>query len=93
MTNQGPDTERAHWRDVLIHLGMQASLTLADTYYTEEMGVLFDPSIRARINGERIALMQNLVEASSLGQQLEETMSEIERGIESLQYLIDPENN
>lgn len=91
--DQGIDVKQAHWRDVLIHLGMHASLTLADTYDTELMGVLVDPSLRARINGERIALMKHLAEASNLSQQLEETLSEIERGVASLQYLIDPENN
>ena len=93
LTNQAIDIERAPWHDVILGLGKRASLTIADTYETELMGVLFDPSRRADINLERNALIKNLAEASNLGQQLEETLSEIQRGIESLDYMIDPENN
>lgn len=93
LTNQAIDIERAPWHDVILGLGKQASLTIADTYETELMGVLFDPSRRAHINSERNALIRNLAEASNLGQQLEKTMSEIQRGIASLQYMIDPEKN
>ena len=93
LTNQAIDTERAPWHNVILGLGKRASLTIADTYETELMGVLFDPSRRADINLERNALIKNLAEASNLGQQLEETLSEIQRGIESLDYMIDPENN
>ncbi len=93
LTNQVIDIERTPWHDVILGLGKQASLTIADTYETELMGVLFDPSRRADINLERNALIKNLAEASNLGQQLEETLSEIQRGIESLDYMIDPENN
>ena len=93
LTNQAIDTERAPWHNVILGLGKRASLTIADTYETELMGVLFDPSRRADINLERNALIKNLAEASNLGQQLVETLSEIQRGIESLDYMIDPENN
>lgn len=93
LTNEAIDIERAPWHDVILSLGKRASLTIADTYETELMGVLFDPSRHADIRLERHALIKNLAEAANLGQQLEETMSEIQRGIESLHYMIDPENN
>lgn len=91
--NQTTDDERSKMRDVMAMLGKQASLTIADTYETELMGVLFDPSRRDVINAERNALIRNLGEASTLWLQIEETMNEIQRGIGSLQYIIDPENN
>lgn len=87
------EDESARLHDLITKLGKRASLTFADTYETEQMGVPFDPSRRAFINAERDALMRNLVEASNLRRQLEETVSEIERGIASLRYMIDPENN
>jgi hypothetical protein len=93
LTIQAIDIERARWNQVILGLGKRASLTIADTYETEQMGVLFDPSRRVRITAERNALIRNLAEASNLELQLEEMMSEIQRGIESLQYMIDPENN
>lgn len=91
--NQAMDDERSQMRDVIAKLGRQASLTIADTYETELMGVLFDPSRRDLIIAERNALVRSLGQASTLWLQLEETMNEVQRGIGSLQYLIDPENN
>lgn len=91
--HQAMDDDRARMHKVISSLGKLASLTIADTYETEQMGVLFDPSRRAFINAERTALIRNLAEASKLWLQLEETMNEIQRGIGSLQYMIDPENN
>jgi phosphoglycolate phosphatase-like HAD superfamily hydrolase len=76
-----------------LDLGKQASLTIADTYETELMGVLLDASRRAQINLERNRLIRDLAEASALGLQLEETMTEIQQGIAWLQDMIDPENN
>jgi hypothetical protein len=93
LANQAIDIEQGPWHDVILDLGKRASLTIADTYETELMSVLFDPSRRAQINLERNALIRNLAEASNLELQLEEMMSEIQRAIESLQYMIDPENN
>lgn len=78
---------------IILALGKRASLTIADTYETEQMGVLIDHYHRVRVNAERSLLISNLIELSSIGIQLEELVSEIERGIQSLQSLIDPENN
>lgn len=91
--SQVMDDEQATMRDVMSKLGKLATLTIADTYETELMGVLIDSPRLPAINVERNALITNLAEASKLWLQLEETMTEIERGIGSLQYLIDPENN
>ncbi|MGC4104893.1 MAG: DUF5049 domain-containing protein [Thermomicrobiales bacterium] len=84
--------ERMPMCSTLVQLGHLAALTLADTYDTEAIGVLFGVSLD-RINAERTILLRNLVEAANLGAQLEETVTAIERGIELLQNLIDPENN
>ena len=91
-SHQGTTPERMPVRSTLVQLGHRAAITLADTYETEQMGVLFGASLD-RINAERTTLMRNLVEAANLGAQLEETVTEIERSIASLQSLIDPENN
>lgn len=91
--DQALDNERAKMHSVITYLGKQASLTITDTYETELMGVLFDPSRRDLIVAERTALIRSLGQASTLWLQLEETMHEVQRGIGSLQYLIDPENN
>lgn len=84
--------ERVTVQSTLVQLGKRAVLALADTYETEQMGVLFGSSLE-RVIAERTTLLRNLTEAANLGAQLEETLTEIERGIASLQYLIDPENN
>lgn len=91
--NQVMDDEKAVMHDVITKLGKLAALTIADTYETELMGVLIDSPRIPAINVERNALIRNLAEASNLWLQLDETMSEIQRGIESLRYMIDPENN
>ena len=83
--------ERLH--DLIAGLGKAASLVIADTYATEQIGVLFDPSRLSLINTERSALMRNLAEAFEREQQLGAALGEVQRGIGSLQYLIDPENN
>jgi hypothetical protein len=62
--DQATDDERARMRDMIIALSKHATLTVADTYETEQMGVLIDPVRRALITAERIALNRNLAEAS-----------------------------
>ncbi|MGC4190526.1 MAG: hypothetical protein QM589_04730 [Thermomicrobiales bacterium] len=89
---QSTTPECATMHGSLVQLGKRAALTLADTYETEQMGVLFGASLE-RVIAERTVLMRNLAEAANLGAQLEEILTEIERGIESLQDLIDPENS
>jgi hypothetical protein len=91
--SQGIEEEGANLRKVVATLGKQASLMIADTYDTELMGVLIGSPRLHEINSERTQLIRNLAEAASLSLQLEEIMTEVERGIGALQYLIDPENN
>lgn len=85
--------ERARVQDIITALGKQAILTIADTYEIEHMGVLIDSPFLPQINAERDALVRNLGAASSLWLELQVSISEVERGIGSLQFLIDPENN
>ena len=85
--------DEARWQNVIASLGKRATATLADTYETELMGVLAGSQYQDQINVERTTLIRNLAEASSLAVQLDETMSSVERGIVSLQFMIDPENN
>lgn len=91
--SQAWDHERTRVQDIITTLGKRAILTIADTYETEQMGVLFDSPFLPQISAEREALVRNLGEASRLWLQLQESMSEVGRGIASLQFLIDPENN
>lgn len=74
-------------------IGKQAILTIADTYEIEQMGVLIDSPFLPQIHAEREALVRDLGEASRLWLQLQESMSEVERSIGSLNFLIDPENH
>jgi hypothetical protein len=87
------DEERANLRKVIATLGKHASLTIADTYDTELMGVMIGSPRLHEINAERTELIRNLAEAASLSLQLDEILNAVERGIGALQYLIDPENN
>jgi hypothetical protein len=87
------DHVRRDMHDLITTLGKQATLTIADAYQTEQMGVQFAPSRRDVIHAERQALIRNLGQASSLWLQLEAAMTEVQRGVGSLQYLIEPENN
>ena len=80
-------------QDILSSLGKHAILTIANTYETQRMGVMVNPARNTLITAERHALIRNLGQASSLWLHLDEAMTEVERGIGSLQYLIDPENN
>lgn len=91
--DQDTTPDRASMRNTLIELGKRASLAMADSYETEEMGVLIDESLRASINAERVALISNLIEASNLEDLLTESLQEVQRRIEKLTYLLDPENH
>lgn len=87
------DDVRRTMHDLITTLGKHAILTIADTYETEQMGVLFAPPYRDIIDAERTALIRNLGQATSMWLQLETAMREVQRGVGSLQYMIDPENN
>lgn len=93
LTEIAMENVRGNMHDLITTLGKRAILTITDTYETEQMGVLIEPSRRDVINAERNALIRNLGQASSLWLQLEEAVFEVQRGVGSLQYLIDPENN
>lgn len=93
LTDMAMDNLRGTMQDLITNLGKHAILTIADTYETERMGVLFAPSRKNVIDAERNALIRNLGQASTLWLQLEKAMTEVQRGVGSLQFLIDPENN
>ena len=93
VTDHVIDMERARWNLVISDLGKRAALIITDAIEIERMGVVSDPLRRTRIAAERIALSRNLAEASNMEQQLTETIKEIQRGIKSLQYMIDPDSN
>lgn len=76
--------------DTILSLGQYAALTVVDSYAAEEMGRLGNPSQRATATHERDRLIRNLAKASKLQQELESTMREVERGIDSLNEMIDP---
>ena len=87
------DTVRREMHELIATLGKQAILTIVDTYHTDDMGVPLDRSRRDLIAAERLALIRSLGHASSVWLQLEKTLIEVQRGIGSLHYLTDPENN
>lgn len=87
------NSELESMRSTVVKLGKWASLAMADAYETEGMGVLLDQAHRLCVNAERSLLMTNLIELANMEHQLEELIAEVERGIRSLQTLIDPENN
>lgn len=91
--NQAWEHESAKMQEIITALGKKAILTIADTYEIEHMGVLVDSPFLPQIKAERDALVRNLGEASRRWLQLQDSMSEVERGIGSLQFLIDPESN
>ena len=93
LTEIALDHVRGVMQEILSNLGKHAILTIAETYETQRMGVMSNPSRNQLITAERHALIKNLGHASSLWLQLEEAMNEVERGIGSLHYLVDPENN
>jgi len=84
---------RRDMHGLITALGKQATLTITDTYQSEQMGVQFTPSRRDVINAERNALIRNMGQAASLWLELEKSIIEVQRGVGSLQYLVDPENN
>lgn len=91
--NRAIDEERAKMSDAITNLSKIATLTIADTYSTEGMGVAFAPGFQEQIIAERNRLNQNLGEVARLWTELNVTISEVQRGVGSLQYMIDPENN
>jgi len=91
--NRAIDVERAKMTDAITNLSKLATLTIADTYSTEDIGVVFAPGYQEQIIAERNRLNQNLGEVSRLWTELNVTISEVQRGVGSLQFMIDPENN
>ena len=91
--NQTIDNERMNLRDAIVSLSKIATLTVADTYSTEDMGVEFAPGHHKQIMAERIRLNETLGDVSRLWGELNNAVNELQRGVGSLQYLIDPENN
>jgi hypothetical protein len=55
--------------------------------------VEFAPDRHDLVLAERNRLNQNLGEVSRLWTELYDTITEVQRGVGSLQYMIDPENN
>lgn len=91
--NRDMDDERVKLRDAIANLSKIATLTVADTYATEEMEVMFAPGYQEQIADERNRLNQRLGELANQWEQLNSTINEVQRGVGSLQYMIDPENN
>lgn len=88
-----PNPESPTVRSILVELGRKASLVMAATDETEEMGVLLDEALHASINAERVALISNLIEASNLEDLLTQSLNEVQRRIDKLTVLLDPENH
>lgn len=88
---ENDDAERMK-NDVICELGQRAALAIATSYGSEAMGALAASPNRITVPRDRLALMQNLAEVSTLWRQLEETVSDIEEDIKSLQSMIDPES-
>lgn len=91
--NQAMDEERVKMRDAITNLSKMATLTVAETYEVEDMGVVFAPGFQEQITDERNRLNQRLGELAKQWEELNSTISEVQRGVGSLQYMIDPENN
>lgn len=91
--NQAMDDERVKMRDAVVELSKIATLTIADTYSTEDMGVVFAPGYQEQVVAERIRLTERLGDVARLWGELYDTIGEVQRGVGSLQYLIDPDNN
>lgn len=81
------ELERATIQDAIDKLSRLATLSLADTYITEDMGVQYSP------DAERGRLNQSLGEVILHWNALNTSVSEARRCIGLLQYMIDPENN
>lgn len=91
--NRAIDDERGKMSDAITTLSKLATLTIADTYSTEDMGVAFAPGYHEQIIAERNRLNQNLGDLARLWTELNVTISEVQRCVGSLQFMIDPENN
>lgn len=78
-------------RNALAQLGKRASLVIADSYETEESGVLLNETHRTVLSQERTRLMQNLAEAARLASELEEVIAAIYQGTDTVLAMIDPE--
>lgn len=93
MLNQAMDDERVKLRDAITSISKIATLTVADTYATEDMGVEFAPDRQEVIHAERSRLNQSLGELAKQWGDLSSTIEEVQRTVGSLQYMIDPESN
>lgn len=91
--NQAMDDERTKMRDAITNLSKIATLTIADSYSTEDMGVVFAPGYQEKITSERNRLNEKLGDVSRQWAELNDTVNEVQRSVGSLQYMIDPENN
>lgn len=91
--NQVMDGERVKMRDAITSLSKVATLTVAETYEVEDMGVVFAPGFQEQIRDERNRLNQSLGDLARQWEELNTTISEVQRATGSLQYMIDPENN
>lgn len=91
--NQVMDEERVKMRDTITSLSRMATLTVAETYEVEDMGVMFAPGFQEQITDERNRLNQSLGDLARQWEELNATINEVQRATGSLQYMIDPENN
>lgn len=91
--NQVMDEERLKMRDAITNLSKMATLTVAETYEVEDMGVVFAPGFQEQIKNERNRLNQSLGDLARQWEELDRTINEVQRATGSLQYMIDPENN
>lgn len=91
--NQVMDEERLKMRDAITNLSKMATLTVAETYEVEDMGVVFAPGLQEQIKNERNRLNQSLGDLARQWEELDRTINEVQRATGSLQYMIDPENN
>lgn len=64
--NQAMNDERAKMRDAVVELSKIATLTIADTYSTEDMGVVFAPGYQEQVVAERIRLTESLGDVARL---------------------------
>lgn len=91
--NQVMDEERIKMREAITNLSKVATLTVAETYEVEDMGVVFAPGFQEQIRDERNRLNQSLGDLARQWEELGKTIIEVQRATGSLQYMIDPENN
>lgn len=91
--NQVMDEERVKMREAITSLSKVATLTVAETYEVEDMGVVFAPGFQEQIRDERNRLNQSLGDLARHWEELGKTINEVQRATGSLQYIIDPENN